>query len=90
MALLTCQCHNNISPLSRRSSVQLNAQIQQAKRCGAAANQKWRNNSTVSNWIGEVEDGSSRDGTYLQLQSGLCQVQNLDLALVLPSTPISA
>ena len=75
MALLTCQCHNNISPLSRRSSVQLNAQIQQAKRCGAAANQKWRSHSTVSNWIGEVEDGSSRDGAYLQLQSGFFQVQ---------------
>jgi len=37
---------------------EISAQIQQAKRCGAAANQKWRNNSTVSNWIGEVEDGS--------------------------------
>ena len=75
MALLTWQCHNNLSRSLDVPLFQLNAQIQQAKRCGAAANQKWSNNSTVSNWIGEVEDGSSLDGAYLQLRRGFCQVQ---------------
>ena len=50
---------------------------------------KWRNNSTVSNWIVEVEDGSSRDGTYLQLVTERI-LSSSDSALVLPSTPISA
>ena len=88
MALLTWQCHNNLSRSLDVPLFQLNAQIQQAQRCGAAANQKRRNNSTVSNWNGEVEDGSWRDGAYLQLQSGFLSSSNS--ALVLPSTLISA